>query len=258
MRKVLKTYSLPLAEHFVSMGNHVKASTTSKAHLPELLSLKVEPFIVDIKQLPESIQVFLQADVLIVCIPSKSIDGFRSLLQEIEHSEIEKVLFVSSTSVYRSKSKTLFESDGEESSTNPLLRIENLFRSNSNINTTIVRFGGLIGYTRNPVSFFGKDKPVQNPDSNVNLIHRDDCIGIINQIVQQEAWGEVFDCCADTHPTKREFYTEAAKAMGAPVPEFESSAAQFSRIISNEKVKRLLDYEFLHPDLMMIEYEKGS
>lgn len=92
----------------------------------------------------------------------------------------------------------------------------------------------------------------------MNLIHRDDCIGIINQIVQQEAWGEVFDCCADTHPTKREFYTEAAKAMGAPVPEFESSAAQFSRIISNEKVKRILDYEFLHPDLMMIEYEKGS
>ena len=73
-----------------------------------------------------------------------------------------------------------------------------------------------------------------------------------------EFQGEVFNCCADTHPTKREFYTKAAKSIGAPIPEFVSSGAQSSKTISNEKVKRFLDYEFLHPDLMKMEHEKGT
>ena len=94
------------------MGNHVKASTTSESRVPELSSIKVEPFIVDIERLSSNLQVFLQASILIVNIPSKSIGGFSGLLKEIEKSEVEKLLFVSSTSVYENKNKTISESDG--------------------------------------------------------------------------------------------------------------------------------------------------
>ena len=236
------------------MGNHVKASTTSESRLPELSSIKVEPFIVDIERLSRNLQTFLQANILIINIPSKNIDGFIGLLKEIEKSEVEKLLFVSSTSVYENKNKTISESDGEESTLSPLLKIENLFRNNSKIKPTIVRFGGLIGYGRNPGMFFSKGKIVHNPDSNVNLIHRDDCIGIISQIVEQEVWGEVFNCCADTHPTKREFYTQAAKSIGFPVPKFEESSSVSFKIISNQKVKQHLNYKFLHDDLMKITF----
>jgi len=241
----------------VLKGNRVKASTTSEDRLPELSSLKLEPFIVDIGRPSSKLHTFLQANVLIINIPSKSTDDYSRLRESIEESEIERVLFVSSTSVYENKNRTLFESDVEES-TSPLLTIENLFRNSSKFRTTIVRLGGLIGYSRNPGRFFGKGRLVNNPDSNVNLIHRDDCIEIISQIVEQEVWGEVFNCCADTHPTKREFYTKAARSIGAPVPEFAGSGARSFKIISSEKVKRFLNYEFLHPDLMKIEHEKGT
>ena len=87
----------------------------------------------------------------------------------------------------------------------------------------------------------------------MNLIHRDDCIGIISQIVEQEVWGEVFNCCADTHPTKREFYTQAAKSIGYPLPKFEDSGSVSFKIISNQKVKHHLNYKFLHDDLMNIK-----
>jgi len=236
-------------------GNHVKASTTSESRLPELSSVKVEPFIVDIERLSNNLQTFLQANILIINIPSKSIDGFIGLLKEIENSEVEKLLFVSSTSVYENKNKTISESDGEESITNPLLTIENLFRNSSKIKTTIVRFGGLIGYSRNPGKFFSKGRIVHNPDSNVNLIHRDDCIEIISQILEQEVWGEIFNCCADTHPTKREFYTHAAKSIGYPVPKFEDSSSVSFKIISNQKVKQHLNYKFLHDDLINVKFE---
>jgi len=247
-----------LAEHFVERGHSVKASTTSESRLAELTSIKVEPFIIDIGRLSGNIQTFLQASVLIINIPSKDIDGFSDLIEEIEKSAIERVLFVSSTSVYENKNKTFSESDGEESLLSPLLTIENLFRSSDKFKTTIVRFGGLIGYTRNPGKFFMQGRLVHDPDSHVNLIHRDDCIGIISQIVGLEAWGEVFNCCADTHPTKREFYTLAAKSIGAPVPEFVDSGAKSFKIISNQKVKQILKYEFLHPDLMKIKFEERT
>ena len=169
-------------------------------------------------------------------------------------SEVEKLLFVSSTSVYENINKTISESDGAESILNPLLTIENLFRNSGKIKTTIVRLGGLIGYSRNPGKFFIKGRIIHNPDSNVNLIHRDDCIEIISQIVEQEVWGEVFNCCAGTHPTKREFYTQAAKSIGFPVPKFENSNSVSFKIISNKKVKQHLNYKFLYDDLMNIKF----
>lgn len=249
---------LPLAEHFVLKGHHVKASTTSESRLSELTAIDVEPFILDIGRLPGNVQAFLQTDILIINIPSKDLGAFSNLARQIEKSKIEKVLFISSTSVYENKNKTVSESNGEESTQRPLFSIENLFRSLDKIKTTIVRFGGLIGYSRNPGKFFSKGRVVQNPDSNVNLIHRDDCIGIISQIVEQKVWGEVFNCCADTHPTKKEFYTHASKSIGFPTPEFADSGANSFKIISNEKVKQILNYTFLHPELMKIEFEKTT
>ena len=237
------------------MGHYVKASTTSESRLPEISSIKCEPFIIDIEGVPDNLQTFLQAKVLIVNIPSKNIDAFRNLVKEIDKSEIEKVLFVSSTSVYEDNNKIISESDGEESTTSPLLTIEKLFRNCKKIKTTIIRFGGLIGYSRNPGRFFSKGRLISNPDANVNLIHRDDCIGIITQIIEQEVWGEVFNCCADTHPTKRDFYSQAAKAIGGLTPKFASSGTTSFKIISNHKVKHFLNYTFLRPDLMKIKFD---
>jgi len=248
----------PLAEHLIVLGNSVKASTRSESRLSELRSIKAEPFIIEIGRVFDNIQTFFKADVLIINIPSKNISGFSELIKEVERSEIEKVIFVSSTSVYEDKNKTISEAEGEESTLHPLLTIENLFRNSLKIKTTIVRFGGLIGYSRNPGLFFSKGRLVHNPDSHVNLIHRDDCIEIISRIIEQEVWGETFNCCADTHPTKREFYTHAAKSIGVPAPEFVNSDAKSFKIISNQKVKQILNYEFMHPDLMKIQFEKST
>ena len=204
--------------------------------------------------MPDNIIGFLQSQTLIINIPSKNIDGYRKLVESIADSEIKNVLFVSSTSVYENNNTTISESDGCELAQSPLLAIENMIRGCSNIKSTIIRFGGLVGYSRNPGKFFKKGRVVQNPESNVNLIHRDDCIGIISQIIQQQVWGEVFNCCADTHPTKREFYSNAAKSSGMQIPEFAESGDQSFKIISNQKVKQILNYEFLHPNLMDIDF----
>ena len=239
----------------MAQGYRLKTSTTSPARLPTLAALPSEAHIVDIGKPLDDIDAFLQSSTLIVNITSKDIDGFERLVRKIEMSEIEAVLFVSSTSVYPDSCKLVSETAGEESPDHPLVDIENLFLQSRQFRTTIVRFAGLIGGSRHPGRFFRGGKTVRNPDANVNLIHRDDCIDIIDRIVANGLWGETFNACADTHPSKREFYTQAAKMAGAPLPEFEDSGERSYKIVDNRKLKRVLGYAFRHPDLMAIRFD---
>lgn len=249
---------LPLAEHLISQGYSVKASTRSDRRLERISVVGAEPFIVDTGNINDETHAFLDSEILIINITSKDIAGFSRLLSAIEKSETKKVLFVSSTSVYEPTNTTIYEADNSESNEKPLFIIENLFRNNTSIDTTIIRFAGLIGYTRKPGRFFASGKTVKDPDAFVNLIHRDDCIAIMSRIIEQEIWGEVFNCCADSHPTKREFYTKAAQLTGNKIPEFENPDKTAFKIISNKKVKERLNYEFIHADLMQTLEHKGA
>jgi|TARA_A100000171_G_C2140055_1_gene154391 nucleoside-diphosphate-sugar epimerase len=249
---------LPLAQDFIKAGYEVKASTTSENRIADLTSIGAKPFIVNIDTLTDSVKDFLQSDILIVNITSKNIEGFSDLVTRIEASDIQKIIFVSSTSVYENSKRIMTESDTEYYKESPLLAIESLFQHCRGTETTIVRFGGLIGYRRHPGNFFKSKRVVQNPDAPVNLIHRDDCVGILREIVEQQIWDEIFNCCADTHPGKREFYTRAANLIDNTPPEFGESNASVGKIISNHKVKQLLNYEFKHPDLMKLAFNGST
>ena len=246
---------LPLAEHLVQQEFAVKASTRSASRNSEIEAIDAIPFLLDIDDPFDDIKTFLESHILIVNITSKNIEAFTRLIAEIEKSSIEKVLFVSSTSIYRNTNSIITESDGAENDDSPLLKIENLLRASLKFQTTIVRFAGLIGYSRHPGRFFG-EREIPQPDTPVNLIHRDDCIGILSQILEQDIWGEVFNACADTHPSKAEFYSYARQDLGRDSLICGQQGERNYKIISNEKVKRILSYEMRHQDLMNLSFEK--
>lgn len=242
-----------MAEHFITQGYQVHASTRSIDRLPELKRIKAEAFIVDIDNLGDISQ-FLQAERLIINITCKNLTSFAQLIRQIEQSTIKKVLLVSSTSVYDNLNTVVTEDQGAELEDSPLWQIEQLFRHNAHFSTTVVRFSGLVGYSRHPGRFFRSGKVVEQPDAPVNLIHRDDCIGIISAIIEQGVWGEVFNGCAATHPSKREFYTHARKLLNLPAPEFAQTSEPAYKIVSHAKVQQVLNYQFMHPDLMSIVF----
>jgi nucleoside-diphosphate-sugar epimerase len=247
----------PLAERFAAHGCRVRTSTRSADRLQALAAIPSEPCLVDIGDIADEIDAFLDSETLIVNITSKDIDGFRGLVEKIEDSKIESVLFVSSTSVYPLDSGRVSEADGAESPDHPLIVIENLFRQSRRFRTTVVRFAGLIGPGRHPGRFFRGNKTVRNADACVNLIHLDDCVDIIERIVTGGVWGETFNASADTHPSKREFYTRAASLAGVAPPPFEDGDGSF-KLIDNGKLKKVLGYRFHHPDLMTIRFDESA
>ena len=182
----------PLAISLLEKGYKVKGSTTTSEKLSDINSLGIEAHLVDITA-EESHASFLNSEILLIMITSKDIEAFQSLIGKIENSPIQKVLFVSSTSVYPMSNSVVNE---DHKTVNiPLFQIEELFRNNSSFDTTVLRFAGLFGGQRHPSNWFRGGRTIPRPEGYVNFIHQDDCIGIIEQIIAQDAWNTIFNGC---------------------------------------------------------------
>ena len=238
-----------LAISLLDEGYSVKGSTTSEEKLDLLEMNNIAPYVVNISEF-EEFDDFLYTDILIIAITSKDVDGFENLISQIENSEIQKVLFISSTSVYGMLNKVITEEDAVLKT--PLTAIENLFRENTFFETTIIRFAGLFGDVRQPSNWFKNGRKIPYPKGFVNMIHKEDCIEIIHEIIDQNCWNETFNACSNHHPTRREFYTIAKLSNDFEIPEFEENEVYEWKIISSKKVQEVLEYTFIHDDLLNI------
>lgn len=243
-----------LADLFVKQGGRINLATRSVERFEELQVSNATVYQLDIENLGANIQDFLNAQTLIINITCKNVNAFKNLLKEIEISPIQNIIFVSSTSVYPADSELCLESEALDCSTHPLLQIEKIFNDNKRLQTTILRFSGLIGPKRHPGRFFNSGKKVRDPQALVNLIHLDDCLNIINSVVEKKLWGEVLNCCADSHPSKQAYYTKSALALGVNAPEFLRPEISSKKVVCNNKLKTLLDYQFIYPDLEQIQW----
>ena len=244
----------PLALSLIKIGFILKGSTTSEEKLEEFQEIGIKPFLISIDNFTNNILAFLASEILIVALPSKDIEGFRNLIGHIEKSPIKKVIFISSTSVYKNSEEIVTE----ESETLPsaLTTIEMLFKNSNHFETTIIRFAGLFGYNRKPGNFFKNGRKIPNPDGFVNMIHQDDCIQLIEKIMEKNAWNEIFNGCADTHPTRKDFYTKCTLDIGLEIPEFEEVTETKQKVISNKKSKEILDFEYKYIDLLKLNYRE--
>jgi len=250
---------IPLAESLEKSGYAVKISTTSAAKHQDLIARGKNAFQVNVRSKSvhgNAVPTFLEADILIINItPNREEldqEQFASLLPLIETSRIQKVLFVSSTSVYPNVNRSVSEGEGIEIKTHHLYRSECFLSDNTHFETTVVRMAGLIGGERHPGRFFRKSGWIKNGNAPVNLIHRVDCINIIEQIIEQDAWGSTFNACSDTHPLKKDFYPKAAKSIGLDAPKIDLKREGAFKMVDNQKLKKELQLTLNYPDLLVV------
>lgn len=249
---------LPLAQFFIKKGVVVKGSTTTFSKLAILENEGIQPFLIRLS--PEmagrEVADFFKTDVIIINIPPKrhlpNIETLyplqiQSLIQQIKCHHIAKVLFVSSTGVYPNLGRVVTEMDVVDparTSGKAIVKAEQLLLDATDFQTTILRMAGLIGGTRKAGRFFTGRKNIPKGKAPVNLVHLEDCIGVINAVIEQEQWGEIYNVCADEHPTRADFYRSQAKLQGFETPTFLMDEVANFKVVSNEKVKRDLAYTF--------------
>jgi len=255
---------LPLGTFLAKKGYTILGSTTRKEKFPDLEQANIQPFQIALPHNFEEKEVesFLQSDLLILNIPpgrrhpkveEHHFQQIEILIRFLKKSTIQKVIFISSTGVYGNENRVMTEQDA----TNPtrasgkaLIKVENYLKGQTHFETTILRLSGLVGGNRKAGRFLAGKKEVKNGNAPINMVHRNDCIAVIFEVLKQKKWGEIFNVCADKHPTRKEFYISQTQKEGLEAPTFLEGEEVKFKIISNEKLKKELGYSFMYPNPM--------
>ncbi len=248
---------LPLAQD-LARARRVYGSTTSAEKISAIEAVGVQAFLLhcdpEVRGSAENVDNFFKSDILVITIPFKRglTDPYfyyrqiESVGRWAEKSAVQFVIMTSSTSVYPETNKVVGEDDPivpGDIRGKVLWESEQILLNNPNFQTTVVRLAGLYGYDRQPGRFLSGQRAPGHGDAPVNLIHRDDAVGILLEILRQDVRGEIFNACSDGHPARKEFYGK----LGTASPEFDNAGPLKFKVVSNRKVKERLGYKFKHP-----------
>lgn len=243
----------PLGKVLVDDGYSVKGSTTRNENVAALAEAGIIPFVFNVDEpLDHDVtHAFFNTDILIISLPHRARAGkadeylqqIRNVTARVARTKVKGVILISTTSVYPNLNRVVSEEDADPQ--NVFVDAERIVRD-SGIPNNIIRMAGLFGPGRHPGRFLSGKREVSGGDIPVNLIHLDDCIGIIKSLIENDVWNEVLNACADDHPTRDKFYTQAAIELGLEPPVFSDNRQADYKIVSNERLKSVLRYEFIH------------
>ena len=249
---------LPLAIALAEDGYIVHGSTTSEEKHKQLKEEHITPFQITLSEdkIKGAISDFLQGvAILIVNIPPKLrgehkesyIKKIQLLHQAVKLSDIEKVVFVSSTSVYGDMEGELTEETVPQPSTESgrqLLATESIFANDINLQTTVIRFGGLIGPHRHPITMLSGRQNLPNGNAPINLIHRNDCIRIIKSVIHNSWWKETLNGVYPYHPSKANYYASEAIKRNLQAPDYKPCNSNNGKIVHSEILLNVKKFDF--------------
>ena len=254
---------LPLAKALVKNECLVSGSTTSIEKIAVLENAGIEPFLIVLsenKTIGNLTEFLADSEILIIDVPPKLrgsetenfVSKIKNIIPFIEKSAVQKVLFISSTSVYNDVDVYVTEETIARPATESgkqLLETEQLLQNNINFKTTILRFGGLIDEDRHPVKFLAGRENLDHPETPINLIHLDDCIGIILKIIEIGCWNKIFNAVTPYHPSRKNYYVQKAVDLNLPLPNFTNDSDTKGKIILSDYLETVLKYTFTQPNL---------
>lgn len=255
----------PLALELIKEGFVVQGSTRSQKKYELLQKAGIIPYLINLDPLVSgnNLHQFFQTNILIIAIPpsvrTTSTDfhpnQIFNILDKISSSTIQHCIYISSTVVYPDLNDHVTEETPVNTATDRALAVVNAEQllQNYKIPITIIRCGGLMGYDRNPVKYLryliedqqSRNKKMKSADTPVNYIHRDDVIGIIKKVIDEQAWDQIFNAVAPKHPYRKEILL---KQYPEAVLKGNSNLDSSYKIVRSDKVSRILNYKFKYPD----------
>lgn len=250
---------LPLAISFVKDGYAVHGSTTSEEKIGHLTKEGITPFLISLSEdgIEGDISGFLShIDALVVNVPPKLrgkgtkenyVKKMLLLHQEIKTSAVTRIVFISSTSVYGDIDGDVTEKTIPQPATESgrqLLASEDIFRNDPTLKSTILRFGGLIGPKRHPVTMLSGRQGLSNGNAPINLIHLNDCINIIQATIFNNWWNSIFNGVYPNHPPKEKYYTQKAIELGIQIPDYEIDNNKKGKIVRSQGLLNVKKHQF--------------
>jgi nucleoside-diphosphate-sugar epimerase len=266
---------LPLGKELARLGHEVFGLRRSALAETELKAAGITPLHADITQ-PETLaNLPRDFDWVVNCGASGGggaadyrkiyLEGNRNLVSWLASSPPKKFLYTSSTSVYGQNDGSLVT---EKSLAEPaadtakvLVETEKLLlaaRATTAFPAVILRVAGIYGPARGHwfKQFLRGEARIEGDGARwLNMIHRDDLIGVIIAALRDARPGEIFNA-ADCEPvSQRDFFAWLAAELKRPLPSsvpldenlWRRRGATNKRV-SNAKLLAELKYKFQFPD----------
>jgi nucleoside-diphosphate-sugar epimerase len=263
----------PLGVELLRRGHEVFGLRRSAAD--ELKAAGIFPLRADVTKLDELKKLPRDFDWVVNCAASGGggaadyreiyLEGNRNLIAWLAGSPVKKFVYTSSTSVYGQNDGSLV---AENSPTEPteetsqiLVETEKLLlaaAAERRFPAAILRVAGIYGPGRSHWfrQFLRGTARIEGDGARwLNMIHRDDLIGVILAALEHGAPGEIFNAADNAPVTQLNFFEWLAAALNQPLPPKVSADEESwrkrgatNKRVSNAKLRTELRYEFRFPD----------
>lgn len=258
---------LPLGVALQAEGYGVKGTTTTKEKLQTLIAMDFRAFFVRLPSEDKLPVPLFESPVIIINIPPGRRDraiekNYPKSIQQIvsaatTSANVERVVFVSSTSVYgAANNPECLEQDKAAPDTpsgRALLAAEEQVRDCGKP-FIILRFAGLAGPGRHPGRFLAGRKNLPGGNHPVNYLHLEDAIDVLKQCCKSEKTNKIYNVVAPEHPTKNDFYAAMAQDIHLPPPLFDDSSTDNFKCVNGEKLIRETGFTYKYANPMTFRY----
>jgi nucleoside-diphosphate-sugar epimerase len=266
---------LPLGVELVRQGHTVFGLRRSALAEAELKSAGIIPLHADITQ-PATLARFPRDfDWVVNCTASGGgdaedyrkiyLEGNRNLVSWLAGAPVKKFIYTSSTSVYGQNDGSVVTekspaAPGAETS-KVLVETEKLLLAavqKENFHAVVLRVAGIYGPARGHAfkQFLKNEARLEGGGPRwLNMIHRDDLIGIIIAAFERGTAGEIYNAVDDEPASQKNFFAWLAAELKRPMPPTVLAGAEAGRKrgatnkrVSNAKLRAELNCPFKFPD----------
>lgn len=184
-----------------------------------VVALNVE----DAVHAPKTLNALLQAEVLVCLLPpSSSADYAGNVMRLVTLMQtqgcLKQVVMASSTSVYGNEVRTCTEATPTAAltvSAQAIVALEQALMGSDVAQISVLRFGGLFGPDRHPVTVLAKKQAIQGAQQPVNMVGQSDAVNAIVQVLNKPlAMRQLYNICHPEHPSRLAFYQHEADLRG--------------------------------------------
>jgi nucleoside-diphosphate-sugar epimerase len=265
---------MPLGVELVRLGHEVFGVRRSVVGADEMKAAGILPLITDITKRSEMEHLSKPFDWIVNLVSSGKggakeyrdifLNGTRNLIEWLSEAPPRRFVYTSSTSVYGQTDGSLVK---ETSPVEPQTEIGNLLveteqlllaaNKTGNFPAVILRVAGIYGpgrghlfqqYLKDEARISGKGERL------INMIHRDDLIGIILAALKDGRPGEIYNAVDDEPVPQIHFFRWLSETLGKWMPPFASGEEDTARKrslthkkVSNRKLRMELSYRFKYP-----------
>ncbi|MEY4571902.1 MAG: nucleotide sugar dehydrogenase [Bacteroidota bacterium] len=224
---------IPLAKKLREEDHQVIGITRNEDKKEQLFINGIQAII--LIDLEGEIEKIKSCQIFILLVPPRRDSLFLENLDFILHNLPKSACFIytSSIGIYQNINGVVDENSLLDE-TSDVFFSENFIQARRE-NSIFLRLGGLIGPNRHPVHFLAKKMLNKSANQVVNLVQQTDVIEVITRIIQNPIPG-IYNLCSNEHPTRHQYYNEAAQAFGFKELEFENSNFESGKIIDSKKV----------------------